>query len=150
MIEKWDIDIQFVRMDQKAGLKSEFDVHCLINGIWQEKTPTDTKEPNGAAEKSGGQIITPQFALAAVRIINRTPKRALGYLTPYELFTKRRPDLSGYRIPGSKNYVLKKMISALQKQASLSSIGYYISNSARNNFIIWLPYAKKVIASRDV
>ncbi|RKF79959.1 hypothetical protein GcM1_198042 [Golovinomyces cichoracearum] len=37
MIKKWSYDIQFVRMDQEAGLQSDFDAYCLINGIWQEK-----------------------------------------------------------------------------------------------------------------
>lgn len=146
LIKKWGFDIQFVRMDQEAGLQSEFKEYCAKHGIWQEKTPTDTKEPNGAAERSGGWIITvarklklqsglpsnlwPYFVLAAVRILNRTPKKALGYKTPFELVTKRRPDLSGYRIPGSKCYVTKKNIPSLQKQATRSDIGYYISNSA--------------------
>ena len=58
MIQKWGYDIQFVRMDQEAGLKSEFDAYCLQHGIWLEKTPTDTKEPNGAAERSGSLIVT--------------------------------------------------------------------------------------------
>ncbi|RKF79960.1 hypothetical protein GcM1_198043 [Golovinomyces cichoracearum] len=62
----------------------------------------------------------------------------------------RRPDLSGHRTPSSKTYVSKKIIPAIQKQASRSSIGYYISNLARNISIIWLPYAKKVMASRVV
>lgn len=166
LIKKWGFDIQFVRMDQEAGLQSEFNEYCAENGIWLEKTPTDTKEPNGAAERSGGWIITvarklrlqsclpsnlwPYFVLAAVRILNRTPKKALGYKTSFELVTKRRPDLSGYRIPGSKCYVTKKNIPALQKQTSRSDIGYYISNSARNISIVWMPHGNKVISSRDV
>ncbi|KAI0992619.1 hypothetical protein K3495_g15566, partial [Podosphaera aphanis] len=97
LIKKWGFDIQFIRMDQEAGLQSEFNDYCAKHGIWQEKTPTDTKEPNGAAERSGGWIITvarklklqsglpsnlwPYFVLAAVRILNRTPKKALGYKT---------------------------------------------------------------------
>ncbi|RKF73932.1 hypothetical protein GcM1_242149 [Golovinomyces cichoracearum] len=64
--------------------------------------------------------------------------------------TKRRPDLSGYQVPGSNTYVSKKNIPALQKQVSRSSIGYDISNSARNVAIIWFPHVNKVIAWRDV
>ena len=166
MIKKWGFDISCIRMDQEAGLQSEFDEYCLQHSIWQEKTPTGTKEQNGAAERSGGWIVTvtrrlilqsglptnlwPYFTLAAVRIINRTPKKALDYKTPYELVTKRRPDLSGYRIPGSKVFVTKRGIPSLKKQSTKSEIGYYISNSARNISIVWIPYGNKVVASRDV
>ncbi|RKF82064.1 hypothetical protein GcM1_175014 [Golovinomyces cichoracearum] len=138
MIKKWGYDIQFVRMDQEAGL------HRTIWGV-DNHCSSKNKTSIGFAN-----FFWPYFVLAAVKIINRTPKKALGYLTPYELVTKRRSNLSGYRIPGSETYVSKRIIPALQKQASLSSIGYYISNSARNISIIWLPYANKVIASRDV
>ncbi|RKF59482.1 hypothetical protein OnM2_059079 [Erysiphe neolycopersici] len=153
-------------MDQEAGLNSEFDTYCLQFGIWQEKTSTNTKEPNGAAERSGGWIITvvrrirlqsglpsnlwPYFVLAAVRIINRIPNKGLENMTLYELVTKFRPDLAGYRIPGSKTYVTQKNIPSLQKQAARSDIGYYISNSARNISIVWIPYNNRVIASQDV
>ena len=170
MIRKWGYDIQFVRMDQEAGLKSEFNDYCLQHGIWLEKTTTANKESNGAAERSGGWIITvsrklglesglpnylwPYFVLAAVRILNRilnrTPKKSLNYKTPFEIITKRRPDLSGYRVPGSKCYVTRKNIPSLQKQAKRSDIGYYISNSARNISVVWMPYGNKVISSRDV
>lgn len=145
-------------MDQEAGLQSEFNDYCAKHGIWQEKTPTDTKKPNGAAERSGWWIITvarklglqlclpsnlwPYFVLAAVRILNRTPKKALGYKTPFELVTKRRPDLSGYRIPGSKCYVTKKNISALQKQVTRSNIGYFHDSE----MIFWWT----VLSNRDV
>ena len=92
----------------------------------------------------------PYFVLTAVRIINRTPKKALEYKTPYEFVTKRLPDLSGYKVPGSKTYVTKRNIPALQKNDTRSGIGYYITNIARNISVIWLPHVNKVIASRDV
>ncbi|KAI6245664.1 hypothetical protein HI914_06302, partial [Erysiphe necator] len=136
LINKWGFDIQFIRMDQEAGLQSEFNDYYAKHGIWQEKTPTDTKKPNGAAERSGWWIITvarklrlqlclpsnlwPYFVLAAVRILNRTPKKALGYKTPLELVTKRRSDLSGYRIPGSKCYVRNPDITPVFKDRFVS------------------------------
>ncbi|KAI6249195.1 hypothetical protein HI914_02554 [Erysiphe necator] len=116
LINKWGFYMQFIRVDQEAGLQSEFNDYCAKHSIWHEKTPTDIKEPNRATKRSGGWIIT----------------KALGYKTPFELVTKRRPDLSGYRIPGSKFYVTKKNIPALQKQATRSDIGYYIPNSSRD------------------
>ncbi|RKF55037.1 hypothetical protein OnM2_092035 [Erysiphe neolycopersici] len=62
LIKKWGFDIQFVRMDQEAGLQSQFNDYCTEHSIWQEKTPTDTKEPNGAAERSvGNPEIIPAF-----------------------------------------------------------------------------------------
>ncbi|POS84312.1 hypothetical protein EPUL_003019 [Erysiphe pulchra] len=144
--------------NEQAGLQSEFIEYCAKHAIWQEKTSTDTKEPNGAAERFGGWIITvdrklilqsgfpsnlwPYFLLAAATILNRTPKKAPGYKTPFEFVSKRRPDLSGYYSWNN--------IPALQKQATRSDIGYYISNSAGNISIIWMPYGNTVISSRDV
>lgn len=58
LIKKWGFDIQFFRMDQEAGLQSKLNDYYTEHGTWQEKTPTNTKEPNGAAERSGGWITT--------------------------------------------------------------------------------------------
>lgn len=53
MMKKWRFNILSIRLNQEAALRAEFDNFCSRNRIRQEKTPTNIKEPKGAAERSG-------------------------------------------------------------------------------------------------
>ena len=130
-------------------------------------TVPDTPEQNGPAEKAGHIIsmrarsliqesnlregLWPEAMKAAVWIINRTPIKALGYKTPYEMAHKEKPYVGNLFLFGSKAYV-RIDTKKSEKMAPRAQIGYLVGYEAHNIWRIWVtgPNGSKVIRARDV
>jgi hypothetical protein len=95
-------------------------------------------------------------------VLNRLPRRGINWLTPFEMVHGRRPDISGYRIIGSRAYVLIKTDNRqnaihrqkLQKLRPKAVKGWLIGlapSTGSNIYKIWFPdYGHRVVMARDV
>ena len=81
--------IRFFRTDGERSLGKEFDNFIASEGITTERSTVDTPAQNGAAERSGGVIVTKARAIriAASLPANLWPEivKAAGYLNNYTL-----------------------------------------------------------------
>jgi hypothetical protein len=156
---------------------SWFNEFCKEEGIKKEESPPYQPEQNPFSERSGAIIIKksrslildsnlpdylwPEAINAAIYIINRTPIRSLGWVTPHEALyiklsenqrpstMKQKPDISNLRIYGCKTYARITKIPRLQKLKPRALIGYLVSYIASNIWRIWIPNKQKVINARD-
>lgn len=169
LIQAWGYTIREMQSDNERGLNEQWRELLRINGITHRKSPPFTPSQNGAAERSGGVItaiarklylesklpisLWPFFIDQAVRIINRLPIQRKKWITPYELVHGRQPNLAGFRVIGSKAYVLiknKQQRPQLHKLRSKSIIGYLLGVPSANIFIVWIPRLNRAIYTRDV
>ncbi|RYO78010.1 hypothetical protein DL764_010157 [Monosporascus ibericus] len=141
-----------------------------------------TQAQNGGAERSGGVIKEkatamrsgvklPAFLIVyifkvAVYLYNRTPKYALFWQTPYEVYytylayrdgvavLNRKPQQAHLRAYGCMAYAMTttamKKEQRLQKLNPKAWIGFLVGYRSTNIYEIWNPLVNKVIAIRDV
>jgi hypothetical protein len=172
LVYAWGFPVRYFQLDPEAGLRDEFETpfrqFTRQRGITVLRAPVANKEANGSAERSGGVIakkiraillesklpqnLWNEIADQAARMLNRLPVQRLGWMTPFERVTKRKPSLAGMRIPGSKAYVKIDYENRKrdQKVSAQAHIGFYIGCNASNIYRIWIPSEKKIISSRDV
>ncbi|KAK8913590.1 hypothetical protein KSP39_PZI024172 [Platanthera zijinensis] len=115
--------IKTLRTDRGGEfLSNAFTSFCQDHGIKRELTVRGTPEQNGVAERRNRTIIEmarcmmlesklpKKFWAEAVNtacyILNRSPCRALVNTTPFEAWSKIKPDISHLRIFGSLTYSL--------------------------------------------
>ena len=139
----------------------KFDELTALYGITTERTAPDTPDQNGAAERSGGVILTkarsmriqaslpanlwPEIIKAAGYLNNRTPKRKLQWKTPIKSLLKRRPKLSHLYAYGYRAYPLNKHILRTQKLKPRAQIDYLVGYDSLNIYRIWILSQEKVI-----
>ncbi|RYP32481.1 hypothetical protein DL768_011137 [Monosporascus sp. mg162] len=147
-----------------------------------EPSALHTQAQNGGAERSGGVIKEkatamrsgaklPSFLIvyifkAAVYLYNRTPKYALFWQSPYEVYytylayrdgvavLDRKPQQAHLRVYGCMAYAMTaaamKKEQRLQKLNPKAWIGFLVGYRSTNIYEIWNPLINKVIAIRDV
>jgi hypothetical protein len=105
-------------------------------------------EQNGAAERSGRiliersrsirlasklpLILASEIYMAAAYLLNRTPTRALGWKTPFEIAYKKKPLLAHLRAYGCRAYALRKQILRTDKLSPRALIGYLVGYDSLN------------------
>lgn len=145
-------------------INKQFKVLLNEYGIIHYTVPAYTKEPNGLIERINLTLLNKARSLlfnsnapiylwgeaimASVYLYNRTPHKSIQYMTPYELYYNRKPDITNIRIWGSVSYyntnIQKSKLSPRQEKAIL--IGY----SDHNHYRLWDFQNHKPIWSRDV
>ena len=99
-------------------------------------------------------VMRPEIARAAVYLSNRTPKYTLGWKTPYEVFFKTKPLNHHLRLYGCKAFALNsdtlRKTRRLKRLEPRAWIGYLMGYASTNLFRVWIPFAEKVIITRDV
>ncbi|KAI1003455.1 hypothetical protein K3495_g4750 [Podosphaera aphanis] len=101
-----------------------------------------TPEQNGAAERSGGILITkaraigleaslptnlwPETVSNAGCIADRTPIRQLGWKSPFEVVTNVKPSYSHLQVFGCRAYVLDKHVPKSRKLNSRAHLGHLV------------------------
>lgn len=121
-----------------------------------------TPEQNGPAERAGGIItmrsrsliqesnlregLWPEAMRASVWIINRTPVKALGWMTPYEKAYRTKPYIGNLFLFGAKAYV-RIDTKKSHKMAARAQIGFLVGYKAHNIWRIWVmgPTGSKII-----
>jgi hypothetical protein len=136
-------------------------------GIYQQPTVPYSPESNGVAERLNRTIMTKvramlkdsglpanlwePLAATAAYLHNRSPCRAIGFLTPHEKFFGKKPSLSHIRIPGCKAFVhvpKEKRQGKLADRARLVRlVGYGPSQSI---YKVYDPESHRVFMVRDI
>jgi hypothetical protein len=154
------------RTDGEKSLGKKFGNLMAGKGILTERSAPYTPAQNGAAERSGGVIVTkarclrngallpaclwPEIVRTAAYLHNRTPRKALGWKTPYEALTKEKPDLSHLHVFGCRAYPCIKNIPRKDKLEPRAHLGYLVGYDSSNIYRIWVPSIERVLRTRDV
>jgi hypothetical protein len=126
----------------------------------------DTPAQLGGAERAGAVIVTVarvirvhaglpkalanELVCTAVRLLNVTPTKALGWRTPQEMVTGVWLDLSRLHVIRSRGFLLNKYLLKGDKMEKRTFKGFLISYDASNIYRVWLPHLNRVIRVRDV
>jgi hypothetical protein len=177
MLERqYEIKVKVVESDNEIisklpGVKS----YLESRHIRTEPSPADTQALNGGAERAWRTIkeqiiamrdssklpnaLWREISKAGVYLLNRTPRKRLGWKTPFEIFhskgdARRKPDLTNLRVYGCKAYAMTT--TAMRKEQRLKRfnpkawIGYLVGYTSSNTFRIWNPVVNRVVVTRDV
>ncbi|XP_032457437.1 uncharacterized protein LOC100116824 isoform X3 [Nasonia vitripennis] len=151
--------VKYLRCDNgKEYLNNEVFNYAKSKGIVISPCPVYVHELNGVAERFNRSIMDmsrclleeaqiskvywPEIVQAATYLKNRTLTNNIEEKTPYEIFFRKRPDVSHLKIYGSKVFVRKpeqKRISKWDKKAEEGILVGYSENGYRiliNNKII--------------
>jgi hypothetical protein len=172
---EFNVTVTFLIADDERGYGITDDsaqAYCHQEGIKFQIRAPHVKEQNGAAERSGKSLIdrsrsmrlasnlplslSPEIYMCAGYLLNRTPTKALGWKTPFEMAYNKKPSIAHLRLYGCRAYALRQQIPRGDKLSPRSLVGYLVGYDATNVYRIWLPGAKsrahqgKVIRVRDV
>lgn len=159
--------IKKLRTDNgREYVNKNFDCYLKKFGILHQTTNPYTPEQNGLSERMNRTLIERskcmllnaqlqnnfwgEAVVAAAHIINRSPTRALSYITPEEVWTKNKPDLSHIKIFGCKAmvHIPKERRQKLDpKSRELIFIGY---SDCVKGYRFIDPKNKHIVTSRDV
>lgn len=167
--KQWGYTVRIIQSDGEKALGQKWENTIKSYGIRFQASPPYTASQNGPAERSGGVIVQmarkihvssglpvslwPEFVQQAVRLLNRLPIRRREWQTPHTIVHHHKPDISGYRIIGSKAYVLIQPSQRvrLHKIRENSIEGYLVGMAASNIYRVWIPQLQRItVVSRDV
>jgi hypothetical protein len=159
--------IRVLRSDNGGEYTSkEFLDYCAAAGIKKELIVPYNPKQNGVVERKNRTIVGATRAMVhdqglslflwakasctTVYIQNRSPHTILGKLTPEEVFTGTKPDVSHLRIWGSVCYyhVPSKKRTKLEPTTDKDFLVGY--SKASKAYMIFVSACKKIIVSRDV
>lgn len=144
----------------------EFDDFLNNAGVIHQKTNPYTPQQNGLCERFNRTIVEKARCLlfdanlgkefwgeatnTAVYLQNRIVAAALGYKTPYELWTGSKPDISHIRIFGST--VMVHVAKEKRKKWDKKSVECILVGYPDNikGYRVYNPETKNVLTSRDV
>jgi hypothetical protein len=147
-------------------LNKEVRTFCKRKGIVIETSTPWTPQQNGIAEQFN--CTTHSKALAMLqelglpkafwpeahefsnRARNMSPMDALPKLTPHQAFTGSKPDVSTFRVFGSKCHV--RIAPELRKKLDAQSLDGIFCGFAKNSkaYKVWIPSKHKFVTSCDV
>ncbi|KAJ4810455.1 Pol [Rhynchospora pubera] len=164
--EKW-LKISRIRSDHGREFENaKFDELCIEKGYKQEFSAPRTPQQNGVVERKNRtlqelartmlhEFAVPKFLWAkavntAYHVVNRACIRSQFKKTPFELWFGHTPNISYFRVFGSKCFVLDESPKVTKFDAkSLPGIfvGYSTTSKA---YRVYLPNSKVVIESINV
>jgi transposase InsO family protein len=162
-------EIAVLRVDNAGELiEGEFEVYCRENGITYEKTTPDASQQNGVAERTN-QITEnmiramlvdadlpyyfwPLAAQTAAHIKNRVPHASLpSDKTPFELWMKRKPNLSHLRPFGSLVTARKGNSDSLNKVIARGEEGRFVGYARDScSYLVWIKDRRVIRPRRNV
>lgn len=160
--------IKVLRSDNGGEFCStEMETYLKQCGIAHQKTTSFTPEQNGLSERNNRSIVEKARCLlfdakfetkfwaeavnTAVYIKNRSPTSGLvGDTTPYEMWTKRKPNIEHLRIFGSSVmvHIPKQKRRKWDKKAVRMLLVGYSENT--KGYRLYDPESQKIIVARDV
>ena len=162
-----DYKIVTIRSDHgKEFENSSFDDLCGSRGYMQEFSAPRTPQQNGVVERKNrnlqelarsmlNEYSSPKFLWAeavntACKIINRVNIRPFLNKTPYELWKGRKPNISYFKVFGSKCFVLDQSLN-LGKFDSKSLEGIFVGYSTTSRaYRVYLTQSKTIVESIHV
>lgn len=136
-------------------VSQEFKDFCAVEGIKRELTTPHNPQQNGVAERKNRMIVGAAWAMlhdqglplhlwteasnTSVYLQNRSPHRILGMKTPVEAFSRKRPNVSHFRIFGSSIFfhVTKDARKKLEPTVELGILVGYTDTA--HNYRVFLP-----------
>jgi hypothetical protein len=159
-----DGDVGYGRAEANLGSSAKEELGSA--GIKVEMRSPDTPAQLGGAERAGTVIVTVarviciraglpkvlanKLICTAVRLLNVTPTKAIGWRTPQEMVTGILPDLSRLHVIGSRGFLLNKHLPKGDKLEKRTFEGFLIGYDASNIYRVWLPHSDRVICIQDV
>lgn len=169
---RFNHEVKIFHLDNERSLGDKFDNWVKQDGYTIESSAPYTPAQNGAAERSGGMIISrartirisanlpenlwPEIVTAAGYLLNRTPAKQLDWKSPLEALQTHmgvinpKPSISHLRIYGCRAYPLIHKILKKEKLKPRAQIGYLVGYQSSNIFRIWIPQEHKITLTRDV
>ena len=166
MIEKLTgLKIKFFRSDRGGEFMSkEFTKFLEEQGITRETTAPGTPQQNGVAERmnqtldGGARALVHHAGMTmgfwgeaiavAAHVLNRAPRKRLGWRTPYELLFGRVPDVSYFRTFGCRAWVYNDKGKKWDpKSKPMIFVGY---ESGAKAFRLWNPATRSIVISANV
>ena len=157
--------IKFFRSDRGGEFMSkEFDKFLEEHGIVRETSAPETPQQNGLAErmmqtlKGGSRAMLTHSGMSkgfwtesmsvAAHVLNRSPRKGLGWRTPYELLHGHVPNISYFRIFGCRAWVLNEKATAWDpKMKPMIFVGYEQGSKA---YRLWDPKKRSIVVSAKV
>ncbi|KAJ1685792.1 hypothetical protein LUZ63_017182 [Rhynchospora breviuscula] len=161
------LKISRIRSDhEKKFENAKFDELCIEKGYKQEFSAPRTPQQNGVVERKNRtlqelarsmlhEFAVPKFLWAeavntACHVVNRACIRSKLKKTPFELWVGRTPNISYFRVFGSKCFVLDESPKVTKFDAkSLTGILVGYSNTSKA-YRVYLPTSRVVIESINV
>ncbi|KAJ1704622.1 hypothetical protein LUZ63_004403 [Rhynchospora breviuscula] len=161
------LKISRIRSDHGREFENaKFDELCIEKGYKQEFSAPRTPQQNGVVERKNRtlqelartmlhEFAVPKFLWAeavntACHVINRACIRSKLKKTPFELWVGRTPNISYFRVFGSKCFVLDESPKVTKFDAkSLTGIFVGYSNTSKA-YRVYLPTSRVVIESINV
>ncbi|KAJ1700212.1 hypothetical protein LUZ63_008724 [Rhynchospora breviuscula] len=161
------LKISRIRSDHGREFENaKFDELCIEKGYKQEFSAPRTPQQNGVVERKNRtlqelartmlhEFVVPKFLWAeavntACHVINRVCIRSKLKKTPFELWVGRTPNISYFRVFGSKCFVLDESPKVTKFDAkSLTGIFVGYSNTSKA-YRVYLPTSRVVIESINV
>ena len=160
-----NLKVKKIRSDNGGEfLNTDLKTYCKENGIIMDVTIPHTPQLNGKAERLNRTIIEKvrvllfetnmdkkfwgEAARVGIYILNRSLTTSLSVnMTPYELWTDKKPDLKSLQVFGSEVY--SKNLGYLQKLNSRSE-KYLFMGYAPTGYRLWDKNKQNIIIRRDV
>ena len=157
--------VKYFRSDRGGEFMSdEFSKFLEEHGIIRETTAPRTPQQNGVAERMNQTLIGGARALlhhsgmsrgfwaeainVAAHVINRAPRKGLGWRTPYEVLFGRVPDVSHFRTFGCRAWVYNDRGKKWDaKSKPMIFVGYEHGAKA---FRLWNPVTRSIVISANV
>ena len=157
--------VKFFRSDRGGEFMSkEFDKFLEERGIVRETSAPETPQQNGLAErmmrtlKGGSRAMLNHSGMSrgfwaeamsvAAHVLNRSPRKGLGWRTPYELLYGHVPNVSYLRIFGCRAWAVNEKATGWDpKMKPMIFIGYEQGSKA---YRLWDPEKRSVMISAKV
>lgn len=163
--KKCGIGISRLRCDNGGEYKNHrFMDYCKSKGIQMDFTVPYSPQQNGTSERMNRTLVEKARTMledsgvhkglwgaaiqTAAYLINRSPTEAICKSTPYEMWNKRKPNVSNLRVFGSNVFVHipKQFRNKFDGKAWRGIMIGYTTNGYR----IWNPARREEVAARDV
>jgi hypothetical protein len=147
---RFNYRVRIFHTDNEPALGEKFDTWIKDNGYTVEYSAPYTPGQNGAAERSGGLIITkartirinanlpenlwPEITIAAGYLLNRTPSKQLDWKSSIQVLQdhrgvpKPKPSIAHLRVYGCRAYPLIHKIPKKQRMKSLTLVQSILTN----------------------
>ncbi|KAJ3709158.1 hypothetical protein LUZ61_012863 [Rhynchospora tenuis] len=161
------LKISIIRSDHGREFENaKFDELCIERGYKQEFSAPRTPQQNGVVERKNRtlqelartmlhEFAVPKFLWAeavntACHVVNRACIRSKLKKTPFELWFGRTPNISYFRVFGSKCFVLDETPKVTKFDAK-STTGIFVGYSSTSKaYRVYLPSSRIVVESVNV
>jgi len=159
--------IKVFRSDRGGEFMSnEFSEFLEESGIIRQTSAPRTPQQNGSAERMMRTLVGSARAMlhhaglskgfwseavtVAAHVHNRSPRRGLGWKTPYELFLGHTPDISYFRVFGCRAWVYTSKDQRKKWDPNSQAMIFVGYESGSKAYRLWNPKTRSIVISASV